>query len=174
MSAALIAVMPPIAPTTVIASCRRVEDREHARDEVDAGRDHRRGVDQGAETGVGPSIASGSQTCSGTCADLPAAPAKMPSAKKVSVVLPMAPASASSWISAMSKVPACCVDQQDRQQEAEVAEARDEEGLLGGRGGGRPVEPEADEQVGREADHLPEDVDQQEAVERGRGRASTP
>ncbi len=27
-----------------------------------------------AETGVGPSIASGSQVCSGTCADLPIAP----------------------------------------------------------------------------------------------------
>ncbi len=27
-----------------------------------------------AETGVGPSIASGSQVCSGTCADLPMAP----------------------------------------------------------------------------------------------------
>ena len=27
-----------------------------------------------AETGVGPSIASGSQTCSGNCADLPTAP----------------------------------------------------------------------------------------------------
>ena len=27
-----------------------------------------------ADTGVGPSIASGSQTCSGNCADLPTAP----------------------------------------------------------------------------------------------------
>ena len=27
-----------------------------------------------AETGVGPSIASGSHTCSGSCADLPTAP----------------------------------------------------------------------------------------------------
>ena len=29
-----------------------------------------------AETGVGPSIASGSHTCSGSCADLPMAPTK--------------------------------------------------------------------------------------------------
>ena len=29
-----------------------------------------------ADTGVGPSIASGSQTCSGSCADLPTAPQK--------------------------------------------------------------------------------------------------
>ncbi len=33
-----------------------------------------------AETGVGPSIASGSQTCSGNWADLPMAPAKTSSA----------------------------------------------------------------------------------------------
>ena len=30
-----------------------------------------------AETGVGPSMASGSQTCNGTCADLPIGPQKM-------------------------------------------------------------------------------------------------
>ncbi len=33
-----------------------------------------------AETGVGPAIASGSQTWSGNCADLPAAPPKISSA----------------------------------------------------------------------------------------------
>ena len=36
-----------------------------------------------AETGVGPSIASGSQMCSGNCADLPAAPMKSPRAIQV-------------------------------------------------------------------------------------------
>ena len=33
-----------------------------------------------ALTGVGPSIASGSHVCSGNCADLPTAPANIPSA----------------------------------------------------------------------------------------------
>ena len=56
----------------------RREQREAAADEVDAGGDHRGRVDQG-ETGVGPSIASGSHTCSGNCADLPTQPRKMPS-----------------------------------------------------------------------------------------------
>src|SRR3989304_3481443 len=37
-----------------------------------------------AETGVGPSIASGSQTCRGTWADLPMAPPKMSTATAVS------------------------------------------------------------------------------------------
>src|SRR4026207_694362 len=33
-----------------------------------------------ADTGVGPAIASGSQTCNGSCADLPQAPIKSPHA----------------------------------------------------------------------------------------------
>src|SRR5215813_3291238 len=33
-----------------------------------------------ADTGVGPAIASGNQTCSGSCADFPQAPIKSPSA----------------------------------------------------------------------------------------------
>ena len=38
-----------------------------------------------AETGVGPSIASGSQTCSGNCALLPIAPTNSSSAMAVTV-----------------------------------------------------------------------------------------
>src|ERR1700757_3839639 len=38
-----------------------------------------------ALTGVGPSIASGNQTCSGNCPDLPAAPQKISSAIKVAL-----------------------------------------------------------------------------------------
>src|SRR3990172_3102062 len=45
-----------------------------------------------AETGVGPSIASGSHTCSGNCADFPAAPAKIPSENQVTTLAPIAPA----------------------------------------------------------------------------------
>ncbi len=43
-----------------------------------------------ADTGVGPSMASGSQVCSGSCADLPAAPARNSSA--MTVALPVAKA----------------------------------------------------------------------------------
>src|SRR6516165_12199575 len=39
-----------------------------------------------AETGVGPSIASGNHTCSGNCADLPTAPQKISSATTVTNV----------------------------------------------------------------------------------------
>jgi hypothetical protein len=39
-----------------------------------------------ADTGVGPSIASGSHVCSGSCADLPQAPMKSSSAMPVAVL----------------------------------------------------------------------------------------
>ena len=45
-----------------------------------------------AEIGVGPSIESGSQTCSGTCADLPMAPMK--SRMPISVISDTPPKSA--------------------------------------------------------------------------------
>ena len=40
-----------------------------------------------AEIGVGPSIESGSQTCSGTCADFPIAPMKSPTQITVMTLL---------------------------------------------------------------------------------------
>src|ERR1700723_4784321 len=40
-----------------------------------------------AEMGVGPSIESGSHTCSGTCADLPMAPMKRQMQMKVSALM---------------------------------------------------------------------------------------
>ena len=43
-----------------------------------------------ALTGVGPSMASGSQTCSGNCPDLPAAPQKISSAINVALAPSMA------------------------------------------------------------------------------------
>ena len=60
-----------------------------------------------AETGVGPSIASGSQMCSGNCADFPIAPASSPSVKPVSTasVSAGAPSCASALIAAISKRP---------------------------------------------------------------------
>lgn len=52
-----------------------------------------------AETGVGPSIASPSQDCSGTWADLPQAASSSIRAMAVSLSSPAAPASpASSWL----------------------------------------------------------------------------
>src|SRR6476661_5465926 len=59
-----------------------------------------------ALTGVGPSMASGNHTCSGNCADLPAAPAKTPRANQVTTDALRAPATAASCIAGMLNVPA--------------------------------------------------------------------
>ena len=58
-----------------------------------------------ALTGLGPSIASGSQTCSGNCADLPIAPKKIRNALAVTTVLSRPPSVTSVRISVMSNVP---------------------------------------------------------------------
>ena len=60
-----------------------------------------------ALTGVGPSIASGNQTCNGNCADLPMAPAKIPMAAQVNVVPASAPVIARPFNSLMLNVPVC-------------------------------------------------------------------
>ena len=57
-----------------------------------------------ALTGVGPSIASGSQTWKGNCADLPIAPRKISSVATVSVPPSIPPCSAMWKIVDMSKV----------------------------------------------------------------------
>src|SRR3989304_4294811 len=60
-----------------------------------------------AETGGGPSIASGSHVCSGSCADLAHAPPSRPSATRLTAVddIPSAPANAP----AKSSVPVCWI-----------------------------------------------------------------
>ena len=66
------------------------------------------------------------------------------------------------WVK--SSEPKCAIEQEHREQEAEVADAVDDEGFLAGVGGGVLLEVEADEQVGGEADALPADEHQQEAL----------
>ena len=58
-----------------------------------------------AETGVGPSIASGNHTCNGNCDDLPIAPRNRPTPANVSVVPAMAPFDTPSNISPKANDP---------------------------------------------------------------------
>src|SRR5262249_47583416 len=53
-------------------------------------------------------------------------------------------------------------EEEHREEEAEVADAVDDEGLLAGVGGGVLLEVEADEEVGGEADALPSDEEEEE------------
>ena len=110
-----------------------------------------------ADTGVGPAIASGSQTCSGICADLPVAPmnSRMPTrlarhgrrgaARERGVDLVHVE---------RAERP---VQQEHAEQEAGVADAVGDERLLAGARLVRILEPEADQQVRREAHAFPAD-----------------
>ncbi len=55
-----------------------------------------------AETGVGPSMASGSQTCSGNCADLPTVPMKSSSPAAPATDSPRKAGVVASWCSTSS------------------------------------------------------------------------
>ena len=116
-----------------------------------------------AETGVGPSIASGSQVCSRNCADLPIAP--MNSSRQISVsastfqpkkwmVLPVSAGACAKTVS-KSTAPDITNTREDAEREAEVADPVDDEGLDRGGVGLRLLVPEADQQIAREADALP-------------------
>ena len=98
-----------------------------------------------AETGVGPSIASGSQTWSGNCALLPAAPPKRSRAMPVTT----AAGAAGTWAktSLKSERAELVEDPDQAEPEGQVADAVDDERLLRGAGGGAAGEPEADQQV---------------------------
>ena len=115
-----------------------------------------------ADTGVGPSIASGSQTCSGNWALLPIAPAKISRAMAATTTGSTSPISwSTTW---MSRVPEGDEDEHDPEREADVADAVDDERLLGRERGGPLAIPEPDEQVARQADQLPGDEDDEEAA----------
>ena len=127
-----------------------------------------------AETGVGPSIASGSQVCSRNCADLPIAP--MNSSRQISVsasacqpkklmVLPVSDGACAKMVS-RSIDAGHHEDGEDAEREAEIADAVDDEGLDRGGVGLGLVVPEADQQIAREADALPAEEQLREVVGR--------
>ena len=116
-----------------------------------------------AETGVGPSIASGSQVCSRNCADLPIAPMNSSRQAMVSasqstpkrwMVLPARPGAAAKICSKLTE-PVSAKTQEDAEREAEVADPVDDEGLDRRGVGRRLLVPEADQQIGGEADAFP-------------------
>ena len=127
-----------------------------------------------AETGVGPSIASGSQVCSRNCADLPIAPMKRSRQASVSACHSMprkrkcAVGEFGDAREDLSKatLPNRTKTRKMPSDEAEIADAVDDERLdRRGVGGGLLV-PEADEQIAREADALPAEEHLDEVVGR--------
>ena len=116
-----------------------------------------------ADTGVGPSIASGSQTWSGNWALLPTAPHRTSRAiQLIVVVVELSPIWAStSW---MFRVCRLRPDQHDPEDESDIADPVDDERLLAGQGRAAAGEPEADQQVAAQPDQLPGHEDDQEVV----------
>src|SRR5258708_34684619 len=76
INAAKIAVIPPIQATTWKAAGLAAANSKKVRDTMYTPAATIVAAWISALTGVGPSIAGGSQTCNGTCADLPIAPQK--------------------------------------------------------------------------------------------------
>ena len=153
----------PTMTTAVAAASVWLEDR------VAAGRPGRRPAVTmvaawiSADTGVGPSIASSSQDCSGTWADLPQAPSSSSRPITVAVVAPGIAASPA-FTSTKAEEPKVGQHQHDRHRHAQVTDPVDHEGLLGRRRRGRLVLPEADQQVRGQADALPADEQHQVVV----------
>ena len=113
-----------------------------------------------AETGVGPSIASGSHVWSGSCADFPHAPRKR--SRLMAVAVPTARVGAFANTSAVLERPHRRPEQHDAEGEPAVAHPVDDERLLPRVRGGLPPVPEPDQEVAAEPDRLPEDVEEEE------------
>ena len=119
-----------------------------------------------AETGVGPSMASGSQTYSGNCADLPVAPKNSSSA--IALSTPKPAVSAAKLAAAQNRVDIRephraqhRQHQQHAQDEARVAHAVHDERLLARVARRFLVEVEPDQQVAAQPHAFPADEQQQ-------------
>ena len=127
-----------------------------------------------AETGVGPSIASGSQVCSRNCADLPMAPMNSSRQRTVEdIELPRQEVEGLARLARSGTEDGVEIDRtedeeaaEDAEREAEVTHAVDDEGLDGGGVGTLARVPEADEQVGRKAHAFPAEEHLHEVVGR--------
>ena len=113
-----------------------------------------------ALTGVGPAMASGSQTNSGICADLPVAPTK--SKKVINVIVAglehVYMLLQFAEVQRPNSLAAELGDQQeDAQNKAEVADAVDDESFVAGDGIVVIVIPKADQQIGTKSDAFPAD-----------------
>ena len=137
------------------------EDRVGAGDHVDAGVDHRRGVDERADRGralhrVGqPDV----ERELGGLADRAGEEEQRDERDRALVERPDP---LEDLVEAQR--PEVDPDHDHAEAEAEVADAVDDERLLGRSGRRRLLVPEADEQVAAQADRLPADVQQQEVV----------
>ena len=144
---------------------RVLKERGAASHEVDAGRDHRRGVDQGADRrrafhGVGqPHV----QRELGRLAGRPAEEQKTGEGDievAVRACVRIEICENALEIQAARRQP----QHQNAEEHAHIADARDQERLAGRGRRRRPAEPEADQQVAAQADAFPAGVEDEQVV----------
>ena len=148
--------------TAVCAIGRELEDEVGPDHEVDAGGDHRRGVDEGRDRGRALHRVE-QPRLQRHLRGLAARAEQEQQAERVERAL----ARLAGQLADGAEVGGAegREHQRDRQREADVTDTVDDERLLGGGSGRRLVLPEADEQVRRQADALPA---QEQAHEVGR------
>ena len=116
-----------------------------------------------ALTGVGPAIASGSQVCRGTWADLPIAPPMIRNDMRVAAPAVRRPGAARE-IDWMSSVPNCLTIRNRADGKRGVADAGDDERFLGGDDVRAVLIPKPDQQIRAQADALPAKVEEEQVV----------
>ncbi len=118
-----------------------------------------------ALTGVGPSIASGSQTCKGNCADLPTAPQKIskPDHRRRRVEQFRVD---DQLLLEAGKIerPGDGPDQDNAGEKTKIAQAIGQEGLFGRVGRRGALVPETDEQIAAQADQFPKNKHLEEII----------
>ena len=135
---------------------REPVERPHARDQVDAGRDHRGGVDQRGDRGRAlhrvrqPGVQRQLRRLGDRRRRAAAARSSWRSRSPTAISLG-ASANAVGVVDRVQVVP----DHEDAERHPDVADRVHDERLLGRRDRGRALPPEADQQVRREADEAP-------------------
>ena len=115
-----------------------------------------------ADTGVGPSMASSNQDCSGTWADLPQAPRS--SSRPITVAMPPGIAAAPAFTSTKAEEPKAASISMIATDMPRSPTRLTTKAFLAGDGRGRLVLPEADQQVRGQAHALPADEQHQVVV----------
>ena len=137
------------------------EEDEGPRGQVNAGLDHRRRVDQGAD-GRRAFHRVRQPSVERELGRLPDRPAEQEEGDQGQQLWAQEPDPRRDLVEAQR--PEFVPDHEDADEEQDVPDAGDEECFLRRRGGLRLVVPESDEQVGAEAHDLPEDQELQEVV----------
>ncbi len=123
-------------------------------DQEDAGGDHRRRVDEGADRRR--ALHRVREARSGAAAAPTSRPRRRAGrARRGSTTVELRPSARRETESAKSSVPGVLDEQEEGDREGRVAERVHDERLLGRGDRARPLVPEADQQVGREADEAP-------------------